>query len=1132
MFNCLQEKCIGWAVLEGDHFCSWCGSPLVEVELEFEQHVAQRWLKLSPALVLRHKLPPLRIRLRHKGSSGSLPLSPNNLSTTAGWLGLDTNVLQGRVLNPGESVTVPVNRLKVPGKDRSIQEVDVELETPSITCRNTIQFVPPPQFQLDLATQVILLCPGSIPTIDATLRLTQGKAILTRPPQFQGRWVTLSLVDAVTFPLELDSRGISTLALKLTVKENTVESLRQGAMDQRDEALRRGGILRLENVYPENITVELPVEVRFLLGPELTLTPFGDRPRLDWKRIQGLDDSRSLPITITNGTPGTPGRIDLTIYRIELSYQTDEENWCTIEGVEFPLKIASGESLTFHLKADPLKMPGNEATVCLSFACNDKEASRYYIRVINQPPQVYPGWLVIDLGTSNTCAALVDDNQQVTLLPLEENSLDGNPVTLPSAVCYLELVKAKKLEVGSWAWARATQPAASRAVVTAAKRYLGDQHHRFEVVPVDEPEQTCYLRAREVVKHILEYVIDQAIIHLAQRNNSHLILKRILICHPSRFSVHQIEELKTAAVEALKSCLSSRFTDPPEPEPPHTLHEPIGAALHYLNDWKNHARIHNAHNRDKISYSLLVYDFGGGTLDITLVRIMSQRQPRFKANQPSPTQSFEDALRKLISQRCRELIYIRTSASFQISPEHAETNRYLLDQFVTSAMDVITAEQNQLLANPREHWPTILKDPRISSRLTINYCHQGEASEIALPREEVLPSTEEFISHLLPLLHPDSGSPLPPDDESSHPYNYVVAPEVLGATGHRWLGGEDVTRQVKQLLIERLTAAIAQKEKTDNLTLILPDPSVPPHLSMRGRHNESVLHSWAETLKIKLSQGAPEDELRSTYQSIYCLVEGEERLYSGTSLWKLCPPPTLDEIQRHIAPKLKATISTIKKLLSRHELQAPDVLLQVGKASRLPIVREILTQAFPSSHHVMPEDSKECVVKGAATHPVTARTGGGVQLSRGLSKPSVRIRLDRQQPLNATTTRLGIKASAAGEALFIEAIGEGVPVPPEGLSARVDGIIFSYGDNRIQILENAGHTDQLVLPDGTPNPDISRIKTLEIHIPDTIDQALLEKGVLTFFLSNDLDLKVELSLGETTYYRTEEIDSSEFGSKY
>jgi Hsp70 protein/Virulence factor SrfB len=84
---------------------------------------------------------------------------------------------------------------------------------------------------------------------------------------------------------------------------------------------------------------------------------------------------------------------------------------------------------------------------------------------------------------------------------------------------------------------------------------------------------------------------------------------RIINCtvsHPSRFSLRQIDDLR----EAFVACGIPRQNI-------RTVHESIGAALDYIQQ-KEVREKHDA-------YSLMVFDFGGGTTDITLLKVRNER---------------------------------------------------------------------------------------------------------------------------------------------------------------------------------------------------------------------------------------------------------------------------------------------------------------------------------------------------------------------------------------------------------------------------------------------------------------------------------------------------------------------------
>ncbi len=985
MLNCLEPECIGWNILPSDQFCSWCGNQLAEISLFFEEKRGERWARLEPAMLVRDVRPALRLVIAHTGYSGAVPIDPSQLECSVSWMGLDLAALKPTVLEPEELVTVAINRLKVPGKEDSFQEVQIRLVAGGLSSQVSLLFVPAPVFHLELASETILLLPDEEAVIDASLRLSSGRVLLGAPPEFRGRWVELEPDCESAFPQELDSRGRSRLALRLRVKDETVQQLRESALGRQHENLRRGGMVVLPEVAPrvEGQTIELPIEVGFLLGPELYLEPFRESSRVDITRLSSRPQDWPIQLRVSNGTPGTRGRVELVVRYLDI-----DVDWLTFEAGQFPLTIPSGEVREVTLKPVASHQL-SEATARLSLVSNDPTGRDYYLRLRMLEPEPYPGWLVVDLGTSNTCAALVDANQACRLVPLER-SLE--PTTLPSVLCYLELVRRRLYEAGTWAWERSDHPAADRSVVVAAKRYLGRSDHAFEVVPVDEPAETVELRAREAVADLMTEVFEQATHLLAQEGDSAVLLNRVLMCHPSRFSVHQIEDLKQA-VRCAQERVLAHHSDLIESS--RTMQEPIGAALDFLNRWQSHAWAHEREEQDETDYTLLVYDLGGGTLDITLIRVRSRRHPR----------SLEDG---------------------------------------------------------------------------------------------------------------------------DHLYSYLVEPAVLGATGDRWLGGEDMTAVCRELMIERFLEAVAIDEEGE---VLLPlGEAEAPELALTGRRNESVLRNWSEKLKVLLSEGASEEALRATFSSLHFWIDGSEQMIPATFLWKQAGYPSLEQIEERIEPRLQESMTIIRRLLETHKLSSPQVVLRVGRASKLPLVQRVLEATFPEARHEAPELAKQCVVLGAATFPIPGQAGGGIQLSRGSRRPGVRVRLS--QSLKATTSRLGVKVVEAGKAYFYELIPAGVPVPKEGLRAQLEGMVLREGLNHIPILENSGYRDRLVLESHQPNPDISLLYQATVEVPAGLDPFDLDNAVLEFCLSPELELSLEVRVANLEPIELATLPAEALGTVY
>lgn len=1097
MLNCLEPECIGWHLLPSDQFCAWCGSQLAELSMVFEEKVGEAWHRLEPPLLVRDQRPALRLVIRHVGRSGSVGFDPARIECSASWFGLDLSQVKQKVLRSGDEVTIPVNRLKVPGKDDSFQEARIRFGSGKVQASVTVLFVPAPTFQLELASETILLLPDETAVIDASLRITQGKAVLVNPPSFRGRWVELEFESDNLFPLELDARGKSRLPMRLRVHDDTVQQLRESALGRQQETLRRGGLLSLAGMLPKvgEQEPQLPVEVGFLLGPELFVEPFRERSRLDVTRVRGLQDEQELVLKVSNGTPGTRGRIELVVRHLDVEYGRGGTDWVEFSADAFPMQIASGESRELKLRLLGHRI-AEQDTARLAFVSNDPAGRDYFLRLEMRPAAAYPGWVVIDLGTSNTCAALVDANQATELVEFEREQVEAT--NLPSVICYLELARHRAYEVGTWAWERSTHPAAARSVVVAAKRYLGDEH-RFQVVPVDEPAETFELAAEEVVTDLLAYTLKSATEMLLKRDTSGVVLNRVLICHPSRFSVHQIEELKAAVTRAQRRLLGPEQ----ELEEPRTLQEPIGAALHFLNRWESHAWVHQQKNSDEAEYSLLVYDFGGGTLDITLVRVRSRRRVRDASGSPA---ALTERLADWVRDRCEELAGPR----YQVTSEQAEANDYLIDKFVASMVAALGAGETV---------GGLVDNPLVGEKLTLTLERDGEEVEKSFARNRLLERShelEQLVAHRAVA--------------EEHPYSYTVEPEVLGATGDRWLGGEDVTAITQQLLANRLLAAVRALEPESTVVLPLGEELEAPEMALTGRRNLNLMRNWAERLKVLLSEGAGEEAIRATFQSVHFWVDGAEQLIPGTVLWKQAGYPSLDEIQQGIAPRLEGSVAIVARLLEQHQQDEPEVVLRVGRASKLPLVEQVLQKAYPRARHLAPERAKQCVVEGAATFPIPGHAGGGVQLSRGARRAGVRVRL-RSSSLVATTSRLGLKVVEGAGAYFHEVIAAGVPVPRNGLRATLPGVVLAPGENYLQILENAGYEDSLVL-NGRPNPDIDVVRQATVSIPTEADPLDLEEVEVEFILGPDLSLELEVRVHGLDPIRLDTIPSSEMGTRY
>lgn len=178
----------------------------------------------------------------------------------------------------------------------------------------------------------------------------------------------------------------------------------------------------------------------------------------------------------------------------------------------------------------------------------------------------------IDLGTTYSCIARVDSYGKAEVIPNSDGEL-----TTPSVV-YFE--SADNIVVGKTAKDEARfNPALVKSMI---KRAMGDKSALFHYHGRD-------YRPQEISSFILRRLAEDA----AQITNEPV--RDVVITHPAYFGVEQIEATRQAGEIAGLNVLS-------------LIPEPTAAAIAYgMNE--------------SADQTLLVYDLGGGTFDITLITV-------------------------------------------------------------------------------------------------------------------------------------------------------------------------------------------------------------------------------------------------------------------------------------------------------------------------------------------------------------------------------------------------------------------------------------------------------------------------------------------------------------------------------
>jgi molecular chaperone DnaK len=182
----------------------------------------------------------------------------------------------------------------------------------------------------------------------------------------------------------------------------------------------------------------------------------------------------------------------------------------------------------------------------------------------------------IDLGTTNSAVACADAEGNAQIV----RTRDGSTIT-PSVICFLP----DQIVIGEEA--RGLQAAGTGEVAAFFKRQMGDSSFLFEAQGRDWSAVDLSALLLEHLKREAEAVLVQDV-------------RQVVVTVPAYFRNPQREATRLAAEQAGLEVLQ-------------LVNEPTAAAIAY-----------GIRQRGGDARTLLVYDLGGGTFDLTLLRIDSQ----------------------------------------------------------------------------------------------------------------------------------------------------------------------------------------------------------------------------------------------------------------------------------------------------------------------------------------------------------------------------------------------------------------------------------------------------------------------------------------------------------------------------
>ncbi len=333
-----------------------------------------------------------------------------------------------------------------------------------------------------------------------------------------------------------------------------------------------------------------PIEKRIMLQREIVPDP----PKLQLSSTHlHLEITQDREKTHTMTLQNT-GEQPLAIQNIEFN---DPSNLLQFSNLEYPINIESGGhyNIDMRISANNLEHGDHQSNFTINSNCMENPQYEGVLNVRVNELEEYPHYLAIDFGTTNSCCAYIDlDSLEPKLIPLDTEVTP--PEIMPSTIIYHSQPKnGKNYKVGYGAETDRTSITDGPYYIRSVKRWLGYKWHRHF------PENQTKLQPPKVVSHILKHIITEAENYLDQQKIPSRITKCV-VTHPTMYLQKQRDDLENAFNEM-------GITDL------HFIDEASAASIGYID---HHLEIYNTIPNN---YRMLVYDFGGGTIDIALSQV-------------------------------------------------------------------------------------------------------------------------------------------------------------------------------------------------------------------------------------------------------------------------------------------------------------------------------------------------------------------------------------------------------------------------------------------------------------------------------------------------------------------------------
>ncbi|RKU30061.1 hypothetical protein C6495_13555 [Candidatus Poribacteria bacterium] len=497
-------------------------------------------------------------------NTGSCPMTFQPLQTKHQLV--DAAYAQPFKVNAGQSVAIAI-RVDAAKLTLQPENIRVQVQEPLTNLKGEplrLRALPEPAFKL-LPNPIMARYRKGTETMNLELQVevTRSQFDISRVKFSQEK------IKSVNFMKGRYKEGDAAKRVRLAVD---CEKLRDGVNEETLEFYLRG--LAEPIAQTVRIQAEVEPEPPKLFVPKATLEITQERERTHTLTLQNQGESPLKIQEIDIESP--PGLVRLP-------------------DVKYPIEIEGGSHKNVELSISGIGIEPGSYPSWFTITSNCETSPRYRDELLNvtvKQLEAYPHYVAIDFGTTNSCCAYIDvDTYQPKLIPLRGAA--GSPEIMPSSIVYHSRPATEaSYSVGTAAEDFRTSGTDSPYYITSVKRWLGYQWHR------QFPRELA-LQPLDVAADILKYIVAEAEAHLDTLTSQSKIT-RCVVTYPTMFTRQQREELRLAF-------------------------EKIGITELILIDEASAASIGTIFQQReeplRDNSKLMVYDFGGGTIDIVLSQV-------------------------------------------------------------------------------------------------------------------------------------------------------------------------------------------------------------------------------------------------------------------------------------------------------------------------------------------------------------------------------------------------------------------------------------------------------------------------------------------------------------------------------